>query len=309
MSSHKHQVRTCEKWGPKTYLQLLLITTGVAKKTKTDKMVTETKTHIITPHFKVWIVCVHTHREQTVKNFFSADTRGQHMFPLLCDGLSFNTAAYKMPLLNSVLVKSKKIDWWNIFFSGRTTYLSARVQSVSPRWMSWTWHQKRKRKKMERQKVKQREMRWKMRWQMSDERLAHIVLSRSFSCLDAKQPLKPRRIKTSPSVRKNVLLSTHFTHSLPCFRDWKQRSVRTAICFVFFLFKLAIMAEQRKKDWWLQIINLQKQVQAPILLANVTQINDTVWAKRGPKTHLQFLLFALGAAKERNRECKDCNFN
>ncbi len=109
MSSHKHQVRTCEKWGPKTYLQLLLITTGVAKKTKTDKMVTETETHIITPHFKVWIVCVHTHREQTVKNFFSADTRGQHMFPLLCDGVSFNTAAYKMPLLNSVLVKSKKL--------------------------------------------------------------------------------------------------------------------------------------------------------------------------------------------------------
>lgn len=89
--------------------------------------------------------------------------------------------------------RCKQCDQWDTFFTGRTTCLSARVQSASPRWMNWMWHPRRKRKKKVWQKVKQREMRWKMRWQMSDERLDHIVLSRLPFLPPRSAPMKPGR--------------------------------------------------------------------------------------------------------------------
>lgn len=91
--------------------------------------------------------------------------------------------------------RCKQCDQWDTFFTGRTTCLSARVQSAFPRWMNWMWHPRRKRKKKVWQKVKQREMRWKMRWQMSDERLDHIVLSRLPFLPPRSAPMKPGRIK------------------------------------------------------------------------------------------------------------------
>lgn len=86
-------------------------------------------------------------------------------------------------------------DCWNVLLPERTTCLCAPAQNASPRRMSWMWHRRRKRKTRLRWKVKQREMRWKTRWRMSDERLplSCCCLLFPFSTRRCKQQQKPGR--------------------------------------------------------------------------------------------------------------------
>lgn len=162
-----------------------------------------------------------------------------------------------------LLLEVQPCDLRCVLFPGRTTCLSARVQSASPRWVSWTWHQRRKRRKKARQKVKWRGMRWKMRWPMSDEWLANIVLSRSLSghheVLRNKKNCSNHNLRFTTTVRfvwEHVLLSPHCTQYFSMLRGWSHKNVNqyTVWAGIGLLLFFTLLQHSRGVTLWLSAI-------------------------------------------------------